>query len=280
MFTGIVEEVGAVEAIESGDAGARLAIAAGFGGRAARGRLGRGRGRLPHGDGRPCRWLRRRRDEPDAQPDHARRARARRAGQPRAGAARRRAARRAHRAGTRRRRGRGALRGRGRLRPPRARRRPATASSATSSSAARWPSAASASPSPSSATDWFEVSLIPETLERTTLGAAAEGDARQPRARRGRPLRRAASTLQGGPMADHTTATAGALRHHRGGDRRDPPRAHGRRLRRRESRERGRSDDGRPVRDPRGDQLHGQGGARPDLPRRSPPSAATSSGST
>ena len=31
MFTGIVEEVGAVEAIESGDAGARLAIAAGFG---------------------------------------------------------------------------------------------------------------------------------------------------------------------------------------------------------------------------------------------------------
>ena len=31
MFTGIVEEVGAVEAIESGDAGARLAIAARFG---------------------------------------------------------------------------------------------------------------------------------------------------------------------------------------------------------------------------------------------------------
>ena len=43
-------------------------------------------------------------------------------------------------------------------------------------------------------------------------------------------------------------------------------RPHGRRLRRRGPRERGRPGDGRPVRHPRGGQLHGQGGARPDLP--------------
>ena len=44
----------------------------------------------------------------------------------------------------------------------------------------------------------------------------------------------------------------------RGGDRGHPPRADGRRLRRRGPRERGRPGDGRPVRDPRGGQLHGQ----------------------
>ena len=48
------------------------------------------------------------------------------------------------------------------------------------------------------ADDWFEVSLIPETLERTTLGAVAEGDAGEPRARRRRPLRRAPSRFQQG----------------------------------------------------------------------------------
>src|SRR3954447_10207461 len=52
----------------------------------------------------------------------------------------------------------------------------------------------------------------------------------------------------------------------RGGDRGDPRRPHGRRLRRREPRERGRPDDGGAVRDAGGDQLHGQGGARADLP--------------
>ncbi len=56
------------------------------------------------------------------------------------------------------------------------------------------------------------------------------------------------------------------VRHHRGGDRRDPPGQDGGGLRRRGSRERGRSHDGRPVRHARGDQLHGQGGARADLP--------------
>ncbi len=50
------------------------------------------------------------------------------------------------------------------------------------------------------------------------------------------------------------------------GDRGDPPRPHGRRLRRRGPRERGRPGDGGAVRHPRGGQLHGQGGARADLP--------------
>ena len=62
------------------------------------------------------------------------------------------------------------------------------------------------------------------------------------------------------------TATADPVRDDRGSDRRDPPRADGGRLRRRDPRERGRPDDGGPVRDPGGDQLHGQGGARADLP--------------
>src|SRR3954449_2076426 len=52
----------------------------------------------------------------------------------------------------------------------------------------------------------------------------------------------------------------------RGGDRGDPRRPHGRRLRRRRPRERGRPGDGGAVRDAGGDQLHGQGGARAGLP--------------
>ncbi len=71
-----------------------------------------------------------------------------------------------------------------------------------------------------------------------------------------------------------TTETEGSLsdgrreplRDDRGGDRGDPPRSDGRRLRRRGPRERGRPGDGRAVRHPRGGQLHGQGGARADLP--------------
>ena len=56
------------------------------------------------------------------------------------------------------------------------------------------------------------------------------------------------------------------VRHDRAGDRRDPPGQDGRRVRRRGPRERGRSDAGGAVRHARGDQLHGQGGARADLP--------------
>ena len=58
-----------------------------------------------------------------------------------------------------------------------------------------------------------------------------------------------------------------AVQHRRGGDRGHPRRADGRGLRRRGPRERGRPHDGRPVLHARGDQLHGQGGARADLPR-------------
>ena len=53
---------------------------------------------------------------------------------------------------------------------------------------------------------------------------------------------------------------------HRGRDRRHPQRPDGRRLRRRESRERGRPHPRGPVRHPRGDQLHGHPRARADLP--------------
>ena len=38
----------------------------------------------------------------------------------------------------------------------------------------------------------FDVSLIPETLERTTLGGAVDGRAREPRGRRRREVRREA----------------------------------------------------------------------------------------
>src|SRR3954469_6380124 len=56
------------------------------------------------------------------------------------------------------------------------------------------------------------------------------------------------------------------VRFDRGGDRGDPRRPHGRRLRRRRPRERGRPGDGGAVRDAGGDQLHGQGGAGAGLP--------------
>ena len=70
------------------------------------------------------------------------------------------------------------------------------------------------------------------------------------------------------------------VRDDRGGDRGDPPRPHGRRLRRRRPRERGRPGDGGAVRHPRGGQLHGQGGARADLPGADRASAASGSAST
>ena len=57
-----------------------------------------------------------------------------------------------------------------------------------------------------------------------------------------------------------------AVLFNRGGDRGDPQRPDGGRLRRREPRERGRPHARRPVRHPRGDQLHGHPRARADLP--------------
>ena len=53
---------------------------------------------------------------------------------------------------------------------------PDRARAATSSTRARSPSTASASPSSRPATDRFTVSLIPETLARTTLGTRQPGD--------------------------------------------------------------------------------------------------------
>ena len=102
----------------------------------------------------------------------------------------------------------------------------------------------------------------------------AVGQRGQPRGRHPRQARRA---TDGGPHmsapsehAHDRSAARDPLRDDRGGDRGDPRRAHGRRLRRRGPRERGRPRDGRAVRDARGDQLHGQGGARLDLPRADP----------
>ena len=65
-------------------------------------------------------------------------------------------------------------------------RRTSTGKSSASASRPAWPgtsrtrapspSTASASPSPRSEDDWFEVSLIPETLSRTTLGVKEPGE--------------------------------------------------------------------------------------------------------
>ena len=215
--------------------------------------------------------------------DLAGRPRGRRPGQPRAGAAGLRPARRPHRPGPRRRRRRG-RRGRGgRLRPPPPRRRSPPSCCAT------WSSRGSIALDGVSLTvaalgeDWVEVSLIPETLERTNLGEAVPGRTAERRVRRRGQVRGAVGvTIRWkGAGVSHMTETqrtedAGAgggrepVRDDRGGDRGHPPRADGRRLRRREPRERGRPDDGRPVRHARGDQLHGQGGARADLPGADP----------
>ena len=87
--------------------------------------------------------------------------------------------------------------------------------------------------------DTFSVSLIPETLERTNLGAAASGT----------PVNLEVDVLakyvEKLMVAVHVS---GCVRADRGGDRGDPRRPDGRRLRRRGPRERGRPHDGGPVR--------------------------------
>ncbi len=110
--------------------------------------------------------------------------------------------------------------------------------------------------------DGFAVSLIPETLERTN---ARRGSARATRQHRGRHPRQARRATAGGAGMSGSPHDD-AVRDDRAGDRGHPPGQDGRRLRRRGPRERGRPDAGRAVRHARGDQLHGQGGARADLP--------------
>ena len=68
--------------------------------------------------------------------------------------------------------------------------------------------------------DDVPVSLIPETLERTTLGAAGAGRAGQPGGRRAGQVRREAAAVRAGRMSRTTP-----VRHHRGGDRGHPRRA-------------------------------------------------------
>ena len=112
--------------------------------------------------------------------------------------------------------------------------------------------------------DGFSVSLIPETLKRTNLGEIGEGahvnievDIFAKHVERARDYRR----------HEHERFPDNhAVRDDRAGDRGHPRGQDGRRLRRRGPRERGRPDAGGAVRDSRGDQLHGQGGPRPDLP--------------
>ena len=105
--------------------------------------------------------------------------------------------------------------------------------------------------------DSFSVSLIPETLERTTLGGAAPG----------RPCNMEVDVLAKYVEKLDDAMSSRPFATDRRGAGGDPRRADGRRLRRRGPRERGRPDARRAVRDARGDQLHGQGGARADLPR-------------
>ena len=79
MFTGIVREIGTVEAVERDADGARLRVGAGARRRAAaRATRSRSSGVCLTVDGGRRRRLRGRRDEPDAVADHARRARGRR----------------------------------------------------------------------------------------------------------------------------------------------------------------------------------------------------------
>jgi riboflavin synthase len=128
-----------------------------------------------------------------------------------------------------------------------------------------------------------EVSLIPETLERTTLGGLAPGGRVNVEVDQ---LARYAERLlppflnrHGSRPQESTTErrhpecrrerAAGdrlAVRHHRGGDRGDPSRPHGRRLRRGGPRERGRPRHGGAVRHARGGQLHGDPRSRAHLP--------------
>ena len=122
--------------------------------------------------------------------------------------------------------------------------------------------------------DGFTVSLIPETLERTTLGAATPGRV---------------VNLEVDVLAKYVEKLVGQggqhertrpVQHDRRGDRGHPRRQDGRRRRRRGPRERGRPDAGRAVRHARGDQLHGHARARADLPGARRRSAATTSAST
>ena len=116
--------------------------------------------------------------------------------------------------------------------------------------------------------DTFAVSLIPETLERTNLGAAAPGT----------PVNLEVDVLA--KYVEKLVDGRVSVRAHRRGDRGDPRRPHGRGVRRRGPRERGRPHDGGAVRHPRGGQLHGHARPRADLPVADRRSAATSSAST
>ena len=177
MFTGIVEELGTIaEVTDQGDA-IRLTV------EAATVLEGTGLGDSISvngccltvselGDGR---WTADLMQETLDKTSLARR-RARRPGQPRARRHRRQAARRPHRPGPRRRRRRGRLAARPASTGTSSRSPCPPTSRATSSTRARSPSTASASPWSRPATTSFTVSLIPETLARTTLGSRRVGD--------------------------------------------------------------------------------------------------------
>ena len=111
--------------------------------------------------------------------------------------------------------------------------------------------------------DGFSVSLIPETLERTTLGPAAPGRRGEPGGGRAGEVRREAGRVAHERRPRRSAPIEEAHRGH-------PRRQDGRGLRRRGPRERGRPHARGAVRHARGDQLHGQGGARADLPGADP----------
>ena len=147
MFTGIVEEIGAVTAVEPSGDGVRLTVRAPEGRVGCRARrLHLGQRRVPDRRRSRRRLVHRRRHEADARHVDARRRRSRPRGQPRAGDRRARPARRAHRAGPHRR-NRRAARGAPRRRVARpADRAPGRTSRRSSSTRARSRSTGSRSP--------------------------------------------------------------------------------------------------------------------------------------
>ncbi len=191
MFTGLIREVGEVESIERTDAGARIRIAAGLGADLGLGDSVSVSGACLTVADRDERLVRRRRDEPDPLADHAGRTRARLAREPRARSSGRRSAGWPPRPGARGRRRRRRLGGatdgfarRVRVSLPAELRRYVIEHGSIALDGVSLTVAGLTD-------DGVEVSLIPETLERTTLGAAVRGGAGERRDGPDGPLRRA-----------------------------------------------------------------------------------------
>ena len=209
MFTGIVGEMGTIEAISATPGGARLRLAARRDRAGVRGgRLGRDRRLLPHGrrGGRRRPRVRCRGRDPAA--DDARRPAGRRPGERRAAHADGRPSRRPLGAGPRRR---GWAGDRGRRPTATAsgsRSRPPRPCSATRSRRGRSCVAGVSLTVAAYDDDGFTVALIPHTRAVTTLGATRAGDPREPGGRPGRKVRREAGRWGGAGTIEAAVMTA------------------------------------------------------------------------